>query len=99
MKILPITLLAATAAIAGSASASANTMYKCTGPTGKFSFSDQPCAGNSKAKTLGRIRAAQNRAYRLEQEERKRKIQEAEDAEEARKGMLERLRARGQQGM
>jgi hypothetical protein len=46
-----------------------------------------------------RIRAAQNGAYRLEEEERKRKIQEADDADEARKEKLERLRTRGQQGM
>jgi len=50
MKILPLAILAAAATIAGSARA--DTMYKCTGPDGKVTFTDQPCAGKSKASTL-----------------------------------------------
>lgn len=43
-------MLAAIAACAGSAHA--DTMYKCTDPNGKVSYSDQPCTGQSKARTL-----------------------------------------------
>ena len=55
---LPIAILAAIAMFAGNASA--DTMYKCTAPNGKVSFSDQPCAGNSKTATLDVI-APQNK--------------------------------------
>jgi len=53
MKILPIAILAATAATANSAGA--DTMYKCTDPNGKVAYSDQPCTGKSKAATLNVI--------------------------------------------
>jgi len=47
---LPVAILIATTAISGSARA--DTMYKCTGPDGKVTFTDQPCAGKGKASTL-----------------------------------------------
>lgn len=50
MRIPPLFLFAAIAAFAGNASA--DTMYKCTDPNGKVSYSDQPCAGKGKAATL-----------------------------------------------
>ena len=43
-------ILVAAAAVAGNASA--DTMYKCTDPSGKVSYSDQPCSGKNKAATL-----------------------------------------------
>ncbi|SFG34385.1 protein of unknown function [Duganella sp. CF458] len=47
---LSITIFAAAAGFAGSAGA--DTMYKCTGASGKVTFTDQPCAGQGKASTL-----------------------------------------------
>ncbi len=67
MKSLPIALLAAMAASAGMASA--DTMYKCTDPNGKISYSDQPCSGKGKTSTLNVIapqrkaKAAANQDY------------------------------------
>lgn len=65
MKISPsIVVLAAISAHAGSASA--DTMYKCTDPNGKVSFSDQPCTGKSKTSTLNVIAPQSKKAIASE---------------------------------
>ena len=52
MKILAISLAALAAATSIAGSASADTMNKCTDANGKVTFTDQPCAAQSKASTL-----------------------------------------------